>query len=115
MDIKLENIFLDSNANWFLGDFGSTIPVNTRIKSITSCLYPTDIYEKTRSSFHFDWFGVSVCLLMIWCGERWHNLLFDDGKVSGDKVASCIEIIDDQELKSLIARLVSYNEEAFYL
>jgi serine/threonine protein kinase len=36
-DVKPSNIFLDGMCNAFLGDFGSMVPINDRVKSSTVC------------------------------------------------------------------------------
>ena len=40
MDVKEENIFVDAQGEWFLGDFGSSVPTGTPITSTTPGLHP---------------------------------------------------------------------------
>ena len=63
LDIKATNIFVDSDMNWFLGDFGSCKPIGEKITSSTFQFYFEE-YAFKPAEPKYDWFMFLVLLLI---------------------------------------------------
>ena len=63
LDVKATNIFVDSNRDWFLGDFGSCKPIGHRITSSTFQFYFEGMAFKSAHP-KYDWFMFLVFILI---------------------------------------------------
>jgi Protein kinase domain len=63
MDVKGDNVFIDSEGAWFLGDFGSACIVDSPVRSTTDIFYHTSTLGCPARP-KFDWFMLLVMLLI---------------------------------------------------
>lgn len=64
MDSKRDTIFLDEAGRWYLGDFGSMVNEDSRIRSTTQLLCPERISPETVATWRFDWFRLLVVVVV---------------------------------------------------
>jgi serine/threonine protein kinase len=67
MDVKEANIFVSSDGEWWLGDFGSAVPHGQPIMSYTESCFPCSLMSKPAAAcWEYDWYilvVVAVCQL----------------------------------------------------
>jgi hypothetical protein len=62
MDVKGANIFVDTEGQWFLGDFGSTTKLGHSITTCTDCFYKSQLSSETIADPKYDWYMLCVTL-----------------------------------------------------
>lgn len=63
MDIKCENIFVCTYGQWFLGDFGSCVAVDSPIQTYTPESYPFGLVNKGNNALYkYDWIALGVTM-----------------------------------------------------
>ncbi|KAL9645415.1 hypothetical protein ABK040_002614 [Willaertia magna] len=62
MDVKPSNIFVSTEGQWFLGDFGSCVEIGQKIMSCTECYLPERVIG-TPALSKYDYFMLSIGLL----------------------------------------------------
>lgn len=136
MDVKGANIFIDQNGDWYLGDFGACVPINTRIISYTRMFYwkrlnlspiPAQDAKSApippdNAEFRYDWQMLAVALViqitatfnqaqaLAPAGSKWRSLLTKkDGidLVSEEKILAAIEKVEHLPLKTLLLQLMN--------
>jgi serine/threonine protein kinase len=61
MDVKPDNIFIDFNGNWFLGDFGASKKIGENINFTTLLYYPIPLMNK-KANPKFDLFMLGITM-----------------------------------------------------
>ena len=79
MDIKGMNVFVASNGNCFLGDFGSCKPIAELVTSTTFQFYFEDVTSKP-ADVKYDWFMFMLMILIESLEDRreYPNLFYDN-------------------------------------
>lgn len=134
MDVKGANIFVDQNGAWYLGDFGSCVPVDTPIISYTRMFYwkrfnlgdiPSESCEKAK--FQYDWQMLAVALVVQLTANNAFRKLVPAAsnrqslmtKESGIEMVSeallrrAIEGVEHLPLKTLLLQLMDYTKPQF--
>lgn len=112
MDIKADNIFVDDNKGWVLGDFGSSKRIGERIT--TSNLVHYARFNLTFAEEKYDWFMLLLVLLKESMENKhdWISVLCGaDGKYDAVKIKSYIDTIHDLELQQLFRDLLLLSED----
>lgn len=107
MDVKVSNVFVSSDGNWYLGDFGSCVRVNNLIQTTTNWCYPELLTRSDKARFTYDWYMLAVAILLVTQatrGRAGHDLQAweaDDGEGGwGDQPSR----VDDVKIKAAIAQ-----------
>lgn len=90
MDIKSDNVFVDAEGNWTLGDFGSCTRVNEPVAETTRVFHPLVLIGKpAQTSFDYDMLAVMIAVEL--SKNRWKDQLYDDsGVIITGKVTSAL-------------------------
>ena len=117
MDVKADNIFMDSDGRFFLGDFGSACKKGDDITSTTAAFYHSKIIG-TKALPQYDWYMLLVTLLIELGGKvGWSKRLIrhDLGheQVSDQLVMKEVEryLSSSSELKELLLKLRSKGDD----
>lgn len=128
MDVKAGNIFVSDSGDWYLGDFGSCVPLDSPIVSYTEMLYWDILPPPSPARFEYDWAMLGVCVLIqakisLHKNER-ELVSFDLGeltvvgaserkRVSKEKVFQVTSTVEDEALRTLIGRLLNHKDALF--
>ena len=70
-DIRLDQIFIDEQGNWHLGDFGSCLALGTGFSKVrsSSCYHPKQMKtsyfgEESKVEYNLDWHMLAVALAL---------------------------------------------------
>lgn len=76
MDVKSDNVFVDAEGRWMLGDFGSCVRVNAPVTGTTREFHPLVLIGKpAQISFDYDMFAVMAAVELN--KNRWKEELYD--------------------------------------
>lgn len=93
MDVKSDNIFLDLDGRWLLGDFGSCRFIGETILSTTEMFYHSRLIGKPALPC-YDFFMLLVVLLIETLPDKrsYRQVLFNslEGQVSNEKVKNMV-------------------------
>lgn len=128
MDVKEANIFISTNGNWHLGDFGSCVRLDRPIVSYTRWYYKAWLrLDDTHAQFEHDWYMFAVSLLaQALIENNEHNepkrtnindrlTNADWGIVDHDKCMQAIATIAYLPLRNLLEGLMAHTESQFPL
>ncbi|EFJ43027.1 hypothetical protein VOLCADRAFT_96771 [Volvox carteri f. nagariensis] len=74
MDVKADNIFVDSKGRWWLGDFGSTVRTGSPVTSTTIIFAPCMLLGLPAKP-QYDWHMLAVVLVCEMNRNNWKELL----------------------------------------
>jgi hypothetical protein len=106
MDVKEGNIFI-KDGQWFLGDFGSCVYIDEPVLSTTRGCHPDPALIGKPAAWRYDWYMLCVVLVR---QLDVHNK-FEPGDVESSQMENRINRSDNEELKHLLASLLSHDEE----
>ena len=119
MDIKQSNIFVDSEGNWFLGDFGGCVEVGKKVRECTEVLLPRVGEESSRvvgqlAEWRFDW----MMLATVFAGQL--DVLKDmavnsKGYITIEGIRVRFEKVQSDTLKELLCRMLVCDVQAMEL
>jgi len=100
MDVKADNVFIDSGGNWVLGDFGSCKHINDQITSTTSMFYHRKL-GKEPALPKYDYYMLLVMLLIETLEDK-HSI--------GDKFMKNDVRVNDGLIKSYANKIILNHE-----
>jgi len=103
MDVKPANIFVSSNGNWVLGDYGACVKIGEAIHSTTQAFFPENVLS-TPARTGFDSFMLCVSLVLLvrdFDEISQHNML----RINEKKLLKEIEAIEFVPLKNMLLEL----------
>lgn len=124
MDVKADNIFISMDGGWYLGDFGSCVPVSAPIRSFTQIFYWERLrLGETPAEFRYDWAMLAVALIIqarVGQNEH-HELLASDFKslmssstatdiIDHDKLLAAIGDIQNAALRSILEQILQCRD-----
>lgn len=106
MDVKSDNVFVNAEGRWTLGDFGSCVRVNAPVTQTTRVFHPLVLIGKpAQISFDYDMFAVMIAVELN--KNRWKETLYDiSGVIITDKVTSAFAELRSSASEE-IAKLMS--------
>jgi len=103
MDVKPANIFVSSDGNWVLGDYGACVRIGDTVHSTTQAFFPEEILKKPART-GFDSLMLCVSLVLLVCDFdqiAQHNIL----RIEMGKLKKEIESIELKLLKCMLLEL----------
>lgn len=115
MDVKSDNIFVDEDGNWYLGDFGSVCSTDSANWTYTEVLNPYQLTQFiTQAIPSMDL--VSLCVMIVVCldTETWKERLCDttstgSQRVEYGRISKSFSEIEDISFKNELTDLFEIN------
>ena len=101
--VKPANIFVSTNGEWFLGDFGSCVKIGETVVSCSEAYLPFNGVgrEKARVGFDFFMLAVSLVVLLIDLKQIMHDNILS---INISKLNKAIDSISCEPLKFFILK-----------
>ncbi|KAG2430238.1 hypothetical protein HXX76_010336 [Chlamydomonas incerta] len=96
MDIKADNIFVDSEGRWRLGDFGSAVPIDSPVTSTTTWFAPGRLLGCPAKP-QYDWHMLAVALVCEVNRNNWKQLLVEGSYSPAHKLIAAVEELHGRE------------------
>ena len=109
MDVKSDNVFVDENFNWDLGDFGSTRKVGTQVWSYTRVLNPYTIPANATVIPAMDYVLLCVMIAVELDKEQWKRLCGMQQNVQAHLITEKLNSIEDKKFKDEVVALFNEN------
>lgn len=105
MDVKPDNIFLDMNGSWYLGDFGSCVINGGKIREFTRFFLSSNFTGK-KAYPGLDFYMLAVTLVLVLVKDPLKLEANHISMVDHQTLLSVVHQIEDQKLKNFILDLV---------
>ena len=108
MDVKADNIFIDANGLWFLGDFGSAVKIGQNVTSTTEWFTAGNWIGKA-AKIEFDWFMLAVTMVCESNRDSWKDFLIvkDRNHTTLQKLQSAVQNkLPDPHIKAFVEGLL---------
>jgi serine/threonine protein kinase len=109
MDVKADNVFVDEDLNWDLGDFGSTRQIGAPIWSYTQVLTPYTIPAKATVIPAMDYVLLCVMIAVESKKEQWKQLCGKQQHVQAQLIMDRLQSIEDAQFKEEVVELFEQN------
>ncbi|EFJ49154.1 hypothetical protein VOLCADRAFT_104361 [Volvox carteri f. nagariensis] len=96
MDVKGDNIFVDSKGRWWLGDFGSTVRTGSPVTSTTLFFAPCTLLGLPAKS-QYDWHMLAVALVCEMNRNSWKELLIKGGCSPPENLIAAVKELHRRE------------------
>ena len=105
MDVKSDNLFVDEELKWDLGDFGSTRKIGDTMWSYTEVFNPYVIPRTATVIPAMDFVLLCVTIAIELKKDQWKRLCGEKQKVQGHLIVETLNSIEDVEFKKEIVEL----------
>ncbi|GAQ87133.1 Protein kinase superfamily protein [Klebsormidium nitens] len=105
MDVKSENVFIDADGRWFLGDFGSTVPVGAPVVSTTRWFTAFDLFGSPAKE-EYDWYMLAVMLAVELDKDDWRDRLIVGSHTPPAKLVAALQVAKSPTLLNLIKEIL---------
>ena len=116
MDIKQSNIFVDTEGNWFLGDFGGCVEVGKEVMECTEVLLPRVGEDSSRvvgkpAEWRFDWMMLAT-VFAEQLAVSIDMVVNHEGYITIEGIRVRFENILSPTLKELLCRMLVCDDQA---
>ena len=113
MDVKSDNVFVDENCVWNLGDFGSTRGIGQKIWTFTEVFNPYSLNDyRTAVTPSMDFVLLCVMVAFELGKETWKKRLCGDHQqVQHDLILQCLRGIRDDGFCGKVVNLYNNHYE----
>ncbi|KAL0042934.1 hypothetical protein WJX79_004298 [Trebouxia sp. C0005] len=109
MDVKGDNIFVDMDGDWWLGDLGSAVEVGAAVQSTTDWFSQQKLKGQPAKT-RYDWYMLAVALAAEVHKADWQEKLLQDGHTPADKVVAAVQEVQSQSLLDLLQNILRRAE-----
>jgi hypothetical protein len=109
MDVKSDNVFVDVDLNWDLGDFGSTRKIGTQVWSYTKVLNPYAIPVKATQIPSMDYVLLCITIAVELKKDHWKDLCGQQQNVQERLILERLNSIQDVHFKREVVDLFEHN------
>ena len=110
MDVKSDNVFVDGNFNWDLGDFGSTREIGAQVWSFTKVFNPYTIPDNATVIPAMDYVLLCVMIAIESKKDQWKRLLCGQQQnVQEHLIIERLNSIEDVNFKKEVMDLFELN------
>ncbi|DBA70152.1 TPA: hypothetical protein ACH3X2_012204 [Trebouxia sp. C0005] len=85
-----DNIFVDMDGDWWLGDLGSAVEVGAAVQSTTDWFSQQKLKGQPAKT-RYDWYMLAVALAAEVHKADWQEKLLQDGHTPADKVVAAVQ------------------------
>lgn len=104
-----DNIFVDMNGDWWLGDLGSAVKVGAEIHSTTDWFSQQKLQGQPARTM-YDWYALAVALTAEVHKADWKGKLFQDGFSPVRKVVAAVNKVQRGSLLHLLQEILQCAE-----
>ena len=108
MDVKADNILINANGLWFLGDFGSAVKIGENVTS-TMEWFTTGNWIGKAARIECDWFMLATAMVCESNRASWKDLLIVKDKTHSSllKLESAVQNhLSDLEVQAFVTELL---------
>lgn len=109
MDVKLDNVFVDMNSTWDLGDFGSAREIGARVWTFTHKLNPYIIPSYATVIPAMDFVLLCVMIAAELKKDEWQMLTGHHDHVREHLIIQKLNTIQDADFKKEVVELFEDN------
>ena len=109
MDVKSDNLFVDVDSTWNLGDFGSTREIGATLWSYTEVLNPYVIPSNATVIPAMDLVLLCVTIAIEMKKDKWKDLCGQQKRVQGPLVLDMLNTIENATFKNEVVALFERN------
>jgi len=109
MDVKSDNLFVDADLRWDLGDFGSTREIGAPVWSYTKVLNPYVIPANATVIPAMDYVLLCVVIAIESQKDQWKNLCGQQQNVQEHLIKERLNAIEDVHFKKEVVELFEEN------
>lgn len=109
MDVKSDNLFVDVNLQWDLGDFGSTREIGAPVWSFTKVVNPYDIPSNATVIPAMDYVLLCVVIAIELQKDQWKLLCGQQQNVQEHLIMERLKSIKDVDFKKEVVELFEEN------
>ncbi|KAJ3117384.1 hypothetical protein HDU96_006909 [Phlyctochytrium bullatum] len=109
MDVKSDNVFVDCDAKWDLGDFGATRHIHSEVWECTEVMNPYQIEKNVRVIPAMDYVLLCVMIAVELKKEDWKQLCGTKQNVQEDLIRAKLNSIEDDNFKKDVVELFEHN------
>ncbi|GIL71846.1 hypothetical protein Vretimale_670 [Volvox reticuliferus] len=106
MDVKADNIFVDAEGRWWLGDFGSAVRKGSLVTSTTACFAPRKVLDLPAEP-QYDWHMLAVALVCEMNRKNWKELLVEDGCSPSKNLIAAVKELHGRDGCAELARFLN--------
>ncbi|GIL77537.1 hypothetical protein Vretimale_2937 [Volvox reticuliferus] len=106
MDVKADNIFVDMEGRWWLGDFGSTVRKGSPVTSTTTWFAPRKVLDLPAEP-QYDWHMLAVALVCEMNRKSWKELLVEDGCSPSKNLIAAVKELHGRDGCAELARFLN--------
>ena len=109
MDVKSDNLFVDADLRWDLGDFGSTREIGAPVWSYTKVLNPYVIPANATVIPAMDYVLLCIVIAIELQKDQWKNLCGQQQNVQEHLIKERLNAIKDVHFKEEVVELFEEN------
>ena len=109
MDVKSDNLFVDVDSTWDLGDFGSTREIGATVWSYTQVLNPYAIPPNSTVIPAMDYVLLCVTIAIEMKKDQWKDLCGQQQNIQGHLVLDMLNSLKDVAFKKEVVELFEHN------
>ena len=109
MDVKSDNLFVDVDFNWDLGDFGSTRAIGALVWSYTKVLNPYAIPHNASVIPAMDFVLLCVTIAIELKKDQWKNLCGQQQNVQEHLIIAELNSIENKVFRKEVVELFEHN------
>ena len=96
-----DNIFVDMDGNWWLGDLGSAVDMGAAVQSTTAWFSQHNLKDQPAKA-EYDWYMLAVALVAEVHKADWKEKLLENGHSPAAKVIAAVQEVQKKSLLNLL-------------
>ena len=100
-----DNIFVDMEGNWWLGDLGSAVDVGAAVQSTTAWFSQDDLQGQPAKA-EYDWYMLAVALVVEVHKADWKEKLLENRHSPAAKVIAAVQEVQKNSLLNLLQAIL---------
>lgn len=110
--MQSDNVFIDMEGQWFLGDFGSTVPVGERVFSTTGWFTSFDLIGSPAKE-EYDWYMLAVMVAVELNRGDWRDRLIVESHTPPAKLVAALQVAKRATFLDLVQEILRRADVPF--